>query len=150
MGIFQGFGLAARLGLVRLIGAENMAESAPFIGTDPADPTIYYAFVADPQWWETSTQEYVSSLNDELMEMVRQEGAIQDIPLVIIGSDVLDTNGNPALEGVQDARHDMLKKLAAQSNQGEFIIAEGSTHQIITDRPDAVLEAVGTVLAAGE
>lgn len=148
VGIFKGFGFMARIGLLRLLGTENMAGSAPFIATEAAAPEVYYTFIADPQWWETSTQEFESRLNDGYLELVREQGQIPDIPFVIIGSDVLETSGNDAVDGLQAARQEALSALAAGSTKGEFIIAEGSTHNILLDRPDVVLDAVKSVLAA--
>ncbi|MCP4164394.1 MAG: alpha/beta hydrolase [Chloroflexi bacterium] len=147
-GMFKGGGFMAKIGLLRLIGTQNMAESAPFIGTDPANPEVYYAFISDPQWWQTSAQEFASGLDDDHLAMVRDQGQIEDIPLVIIGSDVLDTTGNAAMDGLQSARHDKLSTLAAQSTQGEFIIAKGSTHNILTDRPDVVVDAIKSMVTA--
>ncbi len=146
VGMFNGFGFAAKIGLLRLLGTENMAGSAPFIGTDPATPDVYYTFISDPQWWETSSQEFASHLNDEHLAMVRDNGVITNIPLIIIGSDVLDTTGNAAMAGLQEARHNVLSDLAAQSTQGKFIVAEGSTHNILSDRPDVVLDAIESVV----
>ena len=71
-----------------------------------------------------------------------------DIPLIIIGSDVLDTNGNAALAGLQTARHEQLRAVAAQSAQGEFVVAERSSHNVLTERPDVVLEAIVTLWKA--
>ncbi|MCP4417730.1 MAG: alpha/beta hydrolase [Chloroflexi bacterium] len=147
VGMFKGFELMAKVGLLRLLGTQNMADSAPFIGTNPADPDVYYTFIAAPQWWATSAQEFVSHLNDEHLAMVRDNGAIQDIPLIIIGSDTLETTGNAAMDGLQATRHEKLSALAAQSSQGEFIIAEGSTHNIPDDRPDVLLAAIESVMA---
>lgn len=148
VGMFKGFTFMSKIGLLQLIGTKNMAGSAPFIGTDPANPDLYYAFITAPQWWETSAQEFVSGLNDEHTTMVRDRGQIQDIPLVIIGSDVLDTTGNAAMGGLQAARHEKLQALAAQSAQGTFVIADGSSHNIPGDSPNVVLNAIETVVAA--
>ena len=148
VGMLKGFSLMARVGLLRMMGTHNMAGSAPFIGTDPANPDVYYTFISDPQWWETSSQEFDSHLNDEHLAMVRENGTIPNIPLVIIGSDVLDTSGNPAMEGLQQSRHDVLSELASQSAQGEFIIAEGSTHNVTHDRPDVVIAAIESTFVA--
>ena len=150
VGMFKGFTWMANVGLLRLIGTHNMAGSAPFIGTDPADPDLYYSFIAAPQWWRTSAQEFESHLNAAHLTMVREQGAIADIPLIIIGSDVLDTTGNAAMDGLQAARHAKLSELAARSSQGQFIIASGSTHNIPSDRPDVILDAIAGVLAASK
>lgn len=147
-GMFKGFGLMAKVGLLRLMGTQNMAGSAPFIGTNPANPEVYYTFLADPQWWETSSQEFASHLNDEHLAMVREHGQIPNVPLVIIGSDVLVTTSNPEMEGLQATRHEKLSALADQSAQGEFIIAEGSSHNITGDRPDVVIATIESIAAA--
>lgn len=147
VGMFNGFGLAAKFGLLHLIGTENMADSAPFIAGNPVNPDLYYSFIAAPQWWQTSAQEFVSSLNDDHLAMVREQGTIQaDLPLILIGSDKLDTTGNAAMDGLQAARYEKLRALAAESTQGEFLIAEGSTHNIPNERPDVVVNAIVTML----
>jgi pimeloyl-ACP methyl ester carboxylesterase len=147
VGLFNGLGLMARFGLLRLIGTQNMAGSAPFIATETASPDVYYTFVAGAQWWETSVQEFRSSLDDDHLHMVRQLGPIQDIPLVIIASDTLDASGNSDVEALQAARHETLQSLANQSTQGQFVIAQGSSHNVLVDRPDVVRQAVESVAA---
>ena len=144
-GMLKGFSMMARVGLLRMMGTQNMAGSAPFIGTNPANPDVYYTFISDPQWWETSSQEFASHLDDDHLAMVRDNGNVPNIPLVIIGSDVLDTSGNSALDGLQAARHEVLSNLAAQSSQGEFIVADGSTHNVTHDRPDIVIAAIKSI-----
>lgn len=150
VGIFQGFTLAARLGLVRLLGAQSMAGYAPFIATQSASPEIYYTFVADPKWWETSTQEFVSRLDDTHLARVRDHGQIQDIPLIIIGAATIDSTGNPVIQELQSARNERLRTLAAQSSKGEFIVAEESTHNVLTDRPDVVIDAILNVAQSSQ
>jgi pimeloyl-ACP methyl ester carboxylesterase len=145
--MFKGFGFLARFGVLRLIGTQTMAGSAPFIPTDVANPDLYYAFIAAPQWWETSAQEFTSHLDDDHLAMVHQLGPIPDIPLIIIASDWLDTTGNPAMDGLQAKRHEVLRSLVAQTARGEFIIAEKSTHNVLSDRPDVVLDAIKRMLA---
>lgn len=142
VGLFQGFTLFARLGLVRWLGAQSMAGYAPFIATQAATPEIYYTFVADPQWWSTSTQEFASRLDDTHLARVRDHGQIRDIPLIIVGAETLDSTGNSAIQELQTIRNERLRTLAAQSSKGEFIVAEKSTHNVLTDRPDVVIDAI--------
>lgn len=146
VGLFQGFGLLARLGVVRLLDPANMAGSAPFIATDPVNPDLYYAFVADPQWWETSASEFGSRLNDENLAMVRDLGAVPEIPFAIIGSDVSASGTGPAMSEAMLARQERLAALAANSPQGEYIVAEGSTHNVLNDRPDLIVERIHAML----
>lgn len=142
LAMFNGFGLFARLGVLRLIGLENMAGSAPFIAEEPANPDLYYTFAANSQWWETSTQEFASRLDEETLEQVRQLGRIPEIPLVIIGSDTLDTADMADAQALQAARRQVMRELAEQSASGEFIVADGSTHNVLVDRPDVVVHVV--------
>ncbi len=148
VGLFQGFGLLARLGILRLLGTENMAGSAPFIAPSAPNPDLYYAFVAAPQWWETSTQEFVSRLNDEHLAQVRTLGVLPDIPVVIVASESIEAMGGQDVSALQAARHAALRDLAAQSPRGSFVVAEGSSHNVLTDRPDAIEDAVAAVLTA--
>lgn len=150
VGLFQGFGLLARLGVLRLVGTENMAGSAPFISAEVAEPEIYYSFVADPQWWETSAQEFRSRLNEDHLAQVRTFGALPDIPVIVVASEHIEAPGGIDVSALQAARHERLRSLAMQSPQGEFTVAEGSSHNVLADRPDAVTEAVAGVMAAGD
>ncbi|MBX2997441.1 MAG: alpha/beta hydrolase [Caldilineaceae bacterium] len=144
VGLFKSFGLLARLGLIRLLGPEGMAGYAPFIATAAADPKVYYTFVANPQWWDTSVQEFESRLNDANLTLVRAQGQIPNIPLIIIASDTLEVGGNMA-DSMQAARHERMSLIAAQSTHGEFIVAEDSTHNVLIDRPDVVIQAIRSI-----
>ncbi len=146
VGLFRGFEALAGLGVIRMMGPENMAGSAPFIGTDPANPEIYYEFVASAQWWETSIAEFESRLDDDLLALVAEEGTLPDIPVVIIASDEIESVGNADMDAVQQARREQLQALADEAPQGTFIVAEGSGHNVLADRPDVVLEAIQLVL----
>ena len=147
VGIFQAFGLAARLGLVRFLDPREMAPYAPFIPENAAQPDIYYSFVSEPQWWRTSQKEFVARLSDETLTHVRDNGEIRDIPLVIIGAETIDGD-NEGFEVFQAAHLNRLRDLAGRSSQGDFILAENSTHEVPRDRPDVVIEAVERVVTA--
>lgn len=142
VGLFQGFGLLARLGVLRLVGTESMAGSAPFIAPEVAEPEIYHAFVAGPQWWETSTKEFASRLDEENLAQVSTFGAVGDMPLAVIAAETIEAAGGVDVNALQAARHERLRALAAQSPAGEFIVAEGSSHNVLADRPDVVIETV--------
>ena len=145
LGIFQGFALAARLGLVRLLDPASMAGSAPFISTRPADPDLYYTFVAHPRWWQSSAREFQSHLTDAHLAQVAEEGVLPNIPLIIIGAGEVESS-NTALAHLQTARQAHLRALAAQAPQGEYILAEGATHDILGERPDLIVAAIKRLL----
>lgn len=76
---------------------------------------------------------------------MRELGQIPDIPLIITGPKMWNTIRNTAMDGLQAARHDVLQNLAAQSEQGEFTVAEGSTQNSLSGWPDSARRAIGTV-----
>ncbi|MFK7802306.1 MAG: alpha/beta fold hydrolase [Anaerolineae bacterium] len=141
VGIFQFFGLMARMGVVRLLDPEEMAPSAPFIPENALEPEIYYSFVAEPAWWETSTKEFVNRLNDDVLQDIRTNGQIPDIPLVIIGAESVSEDESEFVE-LSTEHLAALETLAAQSSQGQYILADNSTHEVPRDRPDIIIEAL--------
>lgn len=143
VGMFQSFGTAARLGIVRFLDPREMAPYAPFISQDPAEPEIYYSFVSEPRWWRTSQKEFAARLDDEALADVRVNGALPDIPVLIIGAE--HGAGNPELD---QARVQVLEELASRSSQGRFVLAEGSSHEVLRDRPGLVTEAIVEVVEA--
>lgn len=145
VGIYQTFGLAARLGLVRFLDPREMAPYAPFIPENAAKPDIYYSFVSEPLWWETSRKEFVSRLNNETLVNIRDNGTMRDIPTIIIGAETVGGEGD-GFEVFSEMHLNHLRKLAARSSQGEFILAENSTHEVPRDRPDVIIEAVQQVI----
>ena len=144
VGTFQAFGAAARVGLVRLLDPQNMAPTAPMITENALEPSVYYGFLAEPQWWQTFTREFTTSLGEDTARHIRENATISDIPLVIIGSDPSLTEG--ASESYGETHSARLQELAARSDQGEFVLAEGSSHEIPRDRPEIVVDAIERVL----
>lgn len=143
VGMFQGFGLAARLGLVRLVNPKEIAPYAPFIAQDPVQPEVYYSYVSTSQWWQTSQQEFSARLNDEALSYVRDNGAFPDIPVVVIGAE--HGTGDPELDQQRLVR---LRTLAAEATQGKFVLAEGSSHDILRERPEIVTETIRDMVDA--
>ena len=146
VGIFQALGLAARMGLVRLLDPHEMAPYAPFIPENAAQPDIYYSFISEPQWWQTSQKEFVARLSDETLAYVRDNGKIRDIPLVIIGAEMVRGEGRDGFEAYTEAHLKRLEELAGRSSQGIFMLAENSSHEVPRDRPEVVIEAVQQVI----
>ena len=145
VGMFQAFELAARLGLVRLLDPREMAPYAPFISQNPTQPDIYYSFVSQPEWWQTSAKEFISHLNDATLESIHINGKIPNIPVVVVGANITAGEGSGG-EALNDARLSRLKELAERSSQGQFILAEDSSHDIPRERPDIVVAAIQQVL----
>jgi pimeloyl-ACP methyl ester carboxylesterase len=145
VGIFQTAGLAARLGIVRLLDPREMAPYAPFIAQNPTQPDIYYSFVSEPTWWQTSAKEFTSRLSDATLEYVHANGQIPNIPVIIIGAKTASASGDGG-EAASEARLSRLNELAERSSQGHFVLAEDSSHEIPRERPDLVVAAIQQVL----
>jgi pimeloyl-ACP methyl ester carboxylesterase len=147
VGLFQVFGVAARVGLIRLLDPREMAPYAPFLAKNPPQPDIYYSFVTEPSWWQTSTKEFSSRLREATLAEVQTNGKIANLPLIIIGAN----SGSQRADGDEaftEARLARLQELAARSAQGRFILAEHSTHEVPHERPDLVVAAIQQVLEA--
>ncbi len=145
VGIFQAFGLAARLGIIRLLDPREMAPYAPFIAQNPTQPDIYYSFVSEPKWWQTSAKEFSSRLSDATLEYVHTNGKIPNIPVTIIGAQIVSSRGDDG-KVFSEARLSRLNELAERSSQGQFILAEDSSHEVPRDRPDIIVAAIQQVL----
>ncbi len=143
--IFQVLGLAARIGLIRLLDPREMAPYAPFIAQNPTHPDIYYSFVTEPTWWQTSAKEFSSRLRDATLESVHANGQIPHIPVIIIGAKGVPAQGDGG-GAFSEARLIRLRELAERSSQGRFILAENSSHEVPRDRPDLIVAAVQQVL----
>jgi hypothetical protein len=78
--------------------------------------------------------EFTSDFIDERLALVRELGQILDIPLIITGPEMWNAIRKAAVDGLQAALHDMLQNLAAQSEKGEFMVAEGITHNCLSER----------------
>jgi pimeloyl-ACP methyl ester carboxylesterase len=94
----------------------------------------------------------VASEHEQLLERTARQLAAIDtfggIPLTVIAS----TEPNPAFgasaEAFQQYWIEESRRLAAMSENGRFILAEGSGHHIHLDAPDVVIDAIREMLAA--
>lgn len=136
-GMFGAFEAASRIGLVRALDPREIAPYAPFIAQDPAQPDVYFSFVSEPRWWATSRAEFEARLSDEVLAHVKNNGAIPDIPVVVVAAEA--SSGNLELDA---ARRERLQELAERSTQKRFTLAEGSSHDVVSERPELVVEAI--------
>ena len=130
--IYRTFATAARLGVIRAIGPQEMAGYAPFIATDLSEDTadLYYGSVAGAQWWEASLAELLAW--EQNAAQLRESTLPNTLPLVVIGA------GKPP-EGLGTKLHldrqALLQELADSSANGQFLVAEGSSHNIVGEKP---------------
>jgi pimeloyl-ACP methyl ester carboxylesterase len=147
IGLFQAFGFAARLGIIRLLDPREMAPYAPFLAQNPTQPDIYYRFVAEPNWWQTSAKEFSSHLSEATLDYVHTNGPIPNLLVTIIGAEIV-TEREDGGEAISAARLSRLKALAERPSQGQFILAADSSHEVPRERPDIVVVAIQQILAA--
>ena len=146
VGMFQALGIAANVGLIRLLDPREMAPHAPFIAQHPTQPEVYYSFVSQPTWWQTSTKEFSSRLRDATFEDVQIKGQLPNIPITIIGAETVTEQRDGG--AFSEARLARLRELAERSSQGHFILAEHSSHEVLRDRPDLIVAAIQQVFEA--
>ncbi len=75
----------------------------------------------------------------------RSEHPLGDLPLIVIAAKPRD---DPAPARTREARMSMQKDLAALSSDGQLVVAHGSGHFIQIERPNMVVEAIESVVAA--
>lgn len=97
--------------------------------------------------WAATAREGLTAADTWAEARAADLGPLGDIPLVVILSD-----GDVPLTGVPDLDADanvvwraLQREQAGLSPQGVVVVAEGSTHSVMLDRPDVVAEAINRV-----
>lgn len=100
---------------------------------------------AQAAFWEALASEH-----EELFgQTAQQVGAISSfgqLPLTVIGATEPDPRFGEASKVFRQFWNDESRKLAAKSERGRFILAEGSSHHIHLDAPQMVIEAIHEML----
>jgi pimeloyl-ACP methyl ester carboxylesterase len=82
-------------------------------------------------------------------QTAQQVGAIRtfgQLPLLVIGATEPDPRFGDDSEAFRQFWNDESRKLAAKSQSGRFLLAEGSSHHIHLDAPQLVTDAVREML----
>ncbi|MBO8156810.1 MAG: alpha/beta hydrolase [Bacillaceae bacterium] len=129
----------SRFGIQRFIG-ERFAEGYP---EEYIDQYIQIGFETD--FFNTVVEEidYV----DELEETLTDQSYLSNLPLTVISHGVPTDHtgyGFTAEENaaIERAWQDAQKKLARQSEQGKYVVAEDSGHIIMLDQPEIIIEEI--------
>lgn len=95
--------------------------------------------------------EAVASEHEQLFAQSAQQVAAIDsfgrLPLTVVGAAQPDPRFGEQSSAFREFWNDELRKLAAKSERGRFILAEGSSHHIHLDAPQLVLDAIREMLA---
>ncbi|HSF82897.1 MAG TPA: hypothetical protein VLA49_16805, partial [Anaerolineales bacterium] len=78
-------------------------------------------------------------------------GPLPDVPLIVIAHGIMDQSPgvNPSEDIALQADRiwlDEMKKLAAETSQGTYVVAENSGHNIILEQPSAVIDAIRSIV----
>ena len=68
------------------------------------------------------------------------------LPLVIVGATQADPRFGESSESFRQYWNSESLKIARKSENGRFVFAQGSTHQIHLDSPDLVLQEIEAML----
>jgi hypothetical protein len=100
---------------------------------------------AQAAFWEALSSEH----EEFFSQTARQVGAIRSfgqLPLTVVGATEPDLRFGESSAAFRHYWNDESQKLAAKSERGRFILAEGSSHQIHLDAPRLVINAIRELL----
>jgi pimeloyl-ACP methyl ester carboxylesterase len=128
----------ARFGFFRVIGRYTLPE--PYQEKLPDYPV---AIIITPRYFEMDAIEDVVASEIEL----GKTNGFRDIPLIVIAHDTPDRVMFGSLQGedLEEAERlfqEAQRRLAELSSNSQFMIAEGSGHLVIIERPDIVIDAI--------
>jgi pimeloyl-ACP methyl ester carboxylesterase len=128
----------ARFGFFRMIGRKMLPE--PYQEKLPAYPV---AIMITPRYFRMDAiEDEVSSDND-----VRKTDGFDDTPLIVIVHSIADPLIFGRLQGedLEKAKvmfQNAARNLADLSTNSQYVVAEGSGHLVIIERPDVVIDAI--------
>ncbi|MBM7683387.1 pimeloyl-ACP methyl ester carboxylesterase [Pullulanibacillus pueri] len=108
----------------------------------------FKCFITDPTLFRTIANEFMNW--DQSSQLIEDSGEFPDIPLVVIARDK-ELAAEPFIEhGIPKEEaflyeavwRDLQIELSQLSPRGEFIIAEGSDHEIHKDKPEVLIQAI--------
>lgn len=152
--VFSALGTLSRIGVLRLLGGDP--ASAPEI---PCVPTLvkrlpaqehaaYLAVEGQPKCFDAFLNEEAAT--EERQRQVRQTRALGDLPLVVLtrGINVAAAAGASPEQAAESERvwQVLQRELAELSTRGVLVQATTSGHDIASDQPALVLEAVRSML----
>lgn len=102
---------------------------------------------------EETRASFLASVASELEQLLEntaeQVAAIDsfgDLSLIVIGATEADPNFGESAEAFRQFWNEESRRLAEKSERGQFILAEGSGHQIHLDKPELVAEQINRMV----
>jgi pimeloyl-ACP methyl ester carboxylesterase len=104
---------------------------------------------SQPSLWLSAISELDSLWTTTSDELDRGRAGYGDMPLIVLSADGTYAGDPPAVRDAADALWRRLHRdLAARSSRGQERLVANSSHAIMLDRPDAVIDAVREVVEA--
>lgn len=147
--VFSVLGGLSRIGALRLLGGDP--ASAPAL---PCAPSLvkslpaeahgaYLAVEGQPRCFDAVLGEEAASETREAL--LRDLPALGDLPLTVLAR-TPQTDGSPEAAEAERVWHELQRALATLSSEGLLIVADDSGHDIATEQPELVLNAVRAML----
>lgn len=143
--------LVTPFGLTRLAGAVGILDTfetylAPL--PDDIEQAAWARMIYNSQHWATSVAEREAIL--ESYKQVRETRLPDSLPILVLtaenGLEAWRSTSTSLDDSVRVTWLEMQQELAQLTSQGEWVIVKDSGHYIYLDRPEAVIEAVSTML----
>lgn len=112
---------------------QNVAEAA-YQSTDPEAQS-------QANYLEAIASEHAALIAESASQVASIE-SFDDLPLVVIGSGISNPAFGPDADAYQQFWIEQNRELADKSTNGEFVLAQESSHYIHEDAPDLVLAAI--------
>jgi pimeloyl-ACP methyl ester carboxylesterase len=136
----------ARISFFRLIGKRAMQVQSPAMVEKI--PDYPYPIMFSPKYFETGI--LASVVTSESDKQAHETGPFGDLPLVIIAHEIPDlfTSLPPdEVEAAEEVWRTGLRDMTNLSTNSQFLIADGSGHNIPVENPDVIITAVAQMLS---
>lgn len=143
--------VATPVGLTRIAGSAGLLDTyAQYL--DPLPPearaaaraTMFY----NPRHWQTSLAE--RDVIEESFDEVRASQLPRDLPLVVLtgadGAEAWQPAGTTLGQPTRDLWMALQREQSTLTGRGRWVVVENSGHYVQLDRPEAVIEAILTLL----
>jgi pimeloyl-ACP methyl ester carboxylesterase len=138
--------LLARVGFFRLIGKQVLESEAPSMAEKL--PNYPYPIVFDAEYFATGRLQ--NATTPESDQSVQETGPFGSLPLVVIAQETPDLFASLPPEE-QKAAEDLLqagqRDLTTLSSNSQFVIAEGSGHNIPIEYPEVIITTVQQMIS---
>jgi pimeloyl-ACP methyl ester carboxylesterase len=148
-GMYQFLLLAARLGVLNLLGKLIGEKAAPPIARQlpPEIRPVYLAVGFQPKYFESNLDELAAGVESD--KQLSATGPLGAVPLTVIRHGIPDLFARMPTEQAQQAEQvwqELQAELSHLSSNSRLLVAEKSGHGIQIDQPDIVVDAIRQIV----